>query len=59
MLGKELGSFRAGGRAAGRRLRVLLLAAVLAAATALLAAGSASADVWPHVPPDSGVVALG
>ena len=36
-----------------RRVRSLLLAVVLATATAFLAAGSASADWWPHVSTDS------
>ena len=48
MPGRELEAVGVGRR--WRRLRVILLAAVLAALTMLLAAGAANADTWPVSP---------
>jgi len=56
MLGQEAGGARLGPRRGRLRLRTLMVAAALAALGTLMAAGSASADYWPHAGDDSPAV---
>lgn len=50
MPGRDLGQTTEGNWRRRRRLRALLLAAVLAGLMTLLTVGAAGADYWPHDP---------
>jgi hypothetical protein len=53
---RKLERARSGNWRSRRRVRALVLAMVVAALTTILAAGTASADMWPHSPDTSAVI---